>query len=105
MRKISIALSMGVTAGVVDVIPMLIMHLSIYATISAFVHWVVLALIIPFVNWDLRSWVKGMFVAFISILPVMILLVETNPKDLIPMILSSLILGGLIGLFGKKWIA
>lgn len=104
MKKVGVALGLGVVAGIVDVVPMLIMGLSISATLSAFVHWVVLGLIIPFVNWNLRSWVKGVVVALISILPVMLLVVGEHPADLIPMTISSIILGALIGLFGKKWI-
>lgn len=104
MKKIRIALSLGVVAGIIDVIPMLAMGLSMNATVSAFLHWVVLGLIIPYLNWSFRSWVKGMVVALISTLPIMILVVKDNPKDLIPMTISSIILGALIGLFGKKWI-
>lgn len=103
MKKIFIALGLGVAAGLIDIIPMLIMNLSVYATVSAFLHWVVLGLIIPFVNWNLRSWVKGIVIALISILPVMVL-VKMKPEDVIPMTISSIILGALIGLFGKKWI-
>lgn len=104
MKKIRIALGLGTVAGLVDITPMLLMNLSTHAIASAFVHWVVLGLIIPFVNWNLRSWVKGMLIATLAALAVMILVAETNITDIIPMILSSLILGALIGLFGKKWI-
>jgi len=103
MKKIFIALGLGLVAGVIDIIPMVLMHLSVYATVSAFMHWVVLGLIIPFVSWKMRSWVKGIVIALISILPVMVL-VEMKLEDIIPMTISSIILGALIGLFGKKWV-
>ncbi len=30
-----------------------------YANVSAFFHWVVLGLIIPFVAWDISHWLRG----------------------------------------------
>lgn len=104
MKKFSVALSLGFAAGIVDVIPMLIMNIDMNAIVSAFIHWLVLGIVIPFIKWDMRSWVKGMLVAVISALPIMALVYENGPADLVPIAISSLVLGALIGLFGKKWI-
>ena len=46
MDKILIALLIGVVAGLIDVIPMIIQKMEKSANLSAFSHWVVLGLII-----------------------------------------------------------
>ncbi|MBN1119043.1 MAG: hypothetical protein JXA77_17670 [Bacteroidales bacterium] len=104
MKKYLMALLMGAAAGITDVIPMFIMQLNWYANLSAFVHWVVLGLIIPFVSWNMKSWLKGVIIAVISAIPVIILTLEDGSESIGPILLSSVILGALIGLLSNKYI-
>ena len=105
MKKIFIALIIGLIAGIIDVIPMFIMHLNWYANISAFAHWIVLGLIIPFVNWNIRTaWFKGLIIGVISAVPVIIITLEDGYDSVLPILTSSVILGSLIGFLGKKYI-
>ncbi len=59
MNEILIALLIGIVAGIIDIIPMIIQKMNKYANLSAFFHWVVLSLIIPFVAWDISHWLRG----------------------------------------------
>lgn len=102
MKKFSRLLMLGVGAGIFDVAPMIAMHLNIYACLSAFVHWLVLAFMIPAVRWSVKSWLKGIVLALLLALPVMILVAETDIVSIAPMIISSLILGAVIGVLGEK---
>ncbi len=104
MNNISIAIIIGLVAGLIDVIPMIIMKLEKVANISAFVHYFVLGLIIPFVSWDIAPWIKGIIISFISTLPVMIIVFPKDKKAIIPMIIFAIILGAGIGLAGDKFI-
>ena len=104
MNKIFIALIIGIIAGTIDVIPMIIKGIDKYACISAFVQWIVLGLIIPYVNWDIQPWLKGLIIAEISALPIMILVFAKEPKSLIPIMIFSAILGILIGIFGARFV-
>ncbi|PKP05384.1 MAG: hypothetical protein CVU11_00325 [Bacteroidetes bacterium HGW-Bacteroidetes-6] len=104
MNDFLIAVLIGLCAGVIDVIPMIIMKLDRIANISAFTHYFVLGLIIPFVNWDLEPWITGVIVSFLSALPVMIIVFPKDKKAIIPMIVFSLILGAGIGLAGAEFI-
>ena len=83
---------------------MIIMKLDKIANISAFAHYFVLGLIIPFVNWDLSPWITGMIISFLSALPVMILVFPKDKKSLIPMTIFSIVLGAGIGLAGARFI-
>ena len=104
MNNILIAVLIGLAAGLIDVTPMIIMKLERIANISAFTHYFILGLIIPFVSWDIDPWIKGMIISFLSALPVMILVYPKDKKSLIPMTVFSLILGAGIGLAGAKFI-
>jgi hypothetical protein len=70
MNNIVIALIIGISAGLLDVTPMIIQKLDKTANWSAFVHWVVLGLIIPFVHWDIQPWLKGLIIGELATLPV-----------------------------------
>lgn len=104
MNDFLIAIIIGLVAGLIDVIPMIIMKLEKVANISAFVHYFVLGLIIPFVSWGIEPWQKGAIIAFLSALPVMIIVYPKDKKAIIPMIVFSLILGAGIGIAGAKFI-
>ena len=104
MNDLLIAVIIGLVAGLIDVTPMIIMKLDKVANISAFVHYFVLGLIIPFVNWGIDPWLKGIIISFLSALPVMIIVYPKDKKAIIPMIAFSLILGAGIGIAGAKFI-
>jgi hypothetical protein len=104
MENILIALAIGVAAGIVDVTPMIIMKLDKTANWSAFVHWVVLGLIIPFVHWNIDPWLKGLIIGELTTLPVMIIVAKNDKKSLIPMVFFSAILGIGVAIAGSKFI-
>lgn len=94
----------GCIAGLIDVIPMIIQKLDKTANWSAFVHWVALGLIIPFVHWDIEPWLKGLIIGEITTLPVMIIVMAKDKKALIPMAIFSAILGIGVGVVGSIYI-
>ena len=104
MNDILTAIIIGLVAGLIDVTPMIIMKLEKVANISAFVHYFVLGLIIPFVSWDIAPWLKGTIISFLTALPVMIIVYSKDKKAIIPMIVFALILGAGIGLAGARFI-
>jgi hypothetical protein len=104
MNDFLIAIVIGLVAGLIDVIPMLLQKLNKRDTGSAFVHYFALGLIIPFVNWGIAQWLTGIVIAFITSIPIMILVYPKDKKALIPMLVFSLILGAGIGIAGAKFI-
>jgi hypothetical protein len=104
MENLLIAAAIGLVAGIIDVVPMLIQKLDKKSCISAFVHYFVLGFIIPFVHWDLAPWLKGSIVAFLLSVPVMVIVYPVDKKAIIPMIVFALILGALIGVAGASFI-
>jgi hypothetical protein len=102
MKRILIALIIGIVAGIIDVIPMIFQKLDMYSCVSAFIHWIVLGLIIPFVTWPIKPWLKGLLIAELTAIPIMIIVYPQDPISIIPMIVFSAILGAGVGLAGAK---
>jgi hypothetical protein len=105
MEKILIALCIGIVAGLIDVTPMIIQKLDKTACWSAFVHWVVLGLIIPFVHWEIQPWLKGLIIGELSVIPIMIIVFAKDKKALIPMSIFSAILGIGVAVAGSIFIS
>jgi hypothetical protein len=104
MKNIFIAFIIGLSAAIIDVVPMIIQRIDKSACISAFIQWIVLGLIIPYVNWDIQPWIKGLIIAELAALPIMILVFAKEPKSIVPIIIFSAILGAAVGLAGARFI-
>lgn len=104
MNDIFTALIIGIIAGIIDVIPMIIQKLNKYANISAFSHWVVLGLIIPFVHWNVDPWLKGLLIGVLSAIPVIVLVSEKDKKSIIPILMMSALLGIGVAIAGARFI-
>jgi hypothetical protein len=104
MKNIFIALIIGLSAAIIDVVPMIIQRIDKSACISAFIQWIVLGLIIPYVNWDMQPWLKGLLIAELTALPIMVLVFAQEPKSIVPIIIFSAILGSAVGLAGARFI-
>ena len=91
----------GVVAGTIDIIPMVIQKLDKRATISAFLQYFFVSIII--VNIDLPHivwWLQGGLISVALALPI-VPLVASNDKKAVPIILTmAAVLGTLIGVAG-----
>lgn len=103
MSKLFISLAIGILAGIVDVVPMIIQKLDKFACWSAFVHWVIMGIIISYINIPLSPWLKGLLIAVVSALPVIILVSKEEPFSIIPILIMSAILGALVGILTSKF--
>jgi Mn2+/Fe2+ NRAMP family transporter len=105
MNQIVIALLIGIVAGIIDVVPMFFMkNTDKYACASAFIHWVVLGLIIPFVQWEIQPWLKGLIIGVIAAVPVILMIFKSDKKSTIPILLFSAVLGIGVGIAGATFI-
>jgi hypothetical protein len=104
MNGIVVSLLIGVIAGVVDVVPMLLQKLDKLAIVSAFIHWIVLGLIIPHIDLGIAPWLTGMVVAVLTAVPIMVIVYPEDPKAIIPMLVASIVIGTLVGLAGSRFV-
>ena len=101
MDKLLLSAIIGIIAGVIDIIHMVIQKLDKRATISAFLQYFFVSIII--VNIDLPHvvwWLQGGIISVALALPVVVL-VASEDRKAIPIILTmAAILGTLIGVAG-----
>ncbi|MBC8320192.1 MAG: hypothetical protein H8E34_05665 [Bacteroidetes bacterium] len=97
MNKKLIGLILGALAGVIDVIPMIIQNLSWDANISAFTMWVVIGFFIGSVVLKINSFLKGILISLLVLLPSSIIIGWHGPSTLIPIVTTTVVLGGLLG--------
>ena len=102
MNNLLISIVLGAAAGIIDIIPMILQKLDGYAIASAFVQWLILGLVINYLNIGSAGWLRGMLIAVILALPIIILVMKTEPKSVFPILIMSAILGSAVGYAGDK---
>ena len=88
---------LGIIAGIIDVIPMIIMKLTWDANISAFSMWVVISFFLSNSQLKLPSVFKGLLYSFLTLLPSAVIIGWSDPKSLLPIIAMTILLGSLLG--------
>ena len=101
MDRLLLSVLIGLAAGVIDIIPMVLKKLDKRATASAFLQYLFLSIII--VNIDLPHiiwWLEGILISLAFSLPI-VLIVSVNDKKSVPIIMiNAAVLGFLISLAG-----
>jgi len=101
MDKLLLSVIIGLVAGIVDIIPMMVQKLPRYSTVSAFIYYFFISIII--VNIDLPHiawWLEGGFISFALMVPMLIHIGHTDKKPLPVITANSIIIGTLVGVAG-----
>lgn len=101
-KKMKIGIVVGIVAGIVDVIPMVLQNLTWEANLSAFSMWIVVGFLMAVIDLNINSIMKGIMTAFLVLLPSAILIGSQEPVSLIPITIMTTILGGLLGFSIEK---
>ncbi len=104
MHKFIKSILLGMAAGIIDVIPMVLQGLSWQANLSALLHWLGVSIIITYATFPMSGWSSGLLVSMLTGIPIAILATATDPTAWMPILLSSAVLGGLLGLMSEKLI-
>jgi hypothetical protein len=101
MQTLLISILIGIVAGIVDIIPMIIQKLDKRATISAFLQYLFVSIVIVNINLPgIAWWLQGSIISLALALPI-IIIVSENDKKAVPIIASmAVVLGTLIGIAG-----
>jgi len=97
MKKIGLGLLLGLAAGIIDMIPMIIRKISWDANLSALSFWIVVGFVIAISDFRLKGAVKGIVLSIVLLIPVGFLVGWQNPSDLFFMAGASIILGAILG--------
>jgi len=105
-NKAKAGILVGIIFGIIDIIPMILMNMAWDTLLGAFSMCVIGGFVISTSNLKLNNTLKGTLIFFLIALPMMILVVAGSPRELIPMLVTNLIIGSLmgyfIGRFGEK---
>jgi hypothetical protein len=93
MIKALIALGIGIIAGAIDIVPMVKQKMHKAFIQCVFAQWIFIGLIIPYVEWDIQPWIKGLFIAELGMVPIMLLAYGRAKKSPVPIVLFSAVLG------------
>jgi hydrogenase/urease accessory protein HupE len=104
MNRIFAGLLVGVIAGILDIIPMILQKLSWVANLSAFSMWVIIGLLIATNNLKLPAIIKGILLSILVLIPTAIIIGSKEPKSLIPITIMTIILGSITGIAINKLI-
>jgi hypothetical protein len=101
-NNILVGLFLGVVAGMLDIIPMLLQGLTWDANLSAFFLWVASGFLLATSNLRIHPVLKGIFIPFICLLPNAFIIGWNNPFTLLPIAIMTIILGTLLGFAYNK---
>ena len=104
MTDILTALIIGIAAGTIDILPMINQKTPRYSILYIFMQWVVIGLLIPFVDWDIQPWLKGLIIGELGMFPVIILTYSRNRRRIPSIIGFAALLGIGIGILGDIFI-
>ena len=99
MKRILIGIGIGAAAGIIDVIPMILMKLTWDANISAFSMWLVIGFFLSISSLKINKFMEGILFSFLVLLPGAILIGWNDPMSLIPIIIMTTLLGAGSGFF------
>ena len=102
MNKHLRAILLGAVAGIIDVIPMILQDLTWDANLSAFSMWVVIGFFISSVSLKMNGILKGILISILVLLPSAFLIGWSEPFALVPIILITIFLGGVLGFSIQK---
>jgi len=97
MNPIVAGILLGTVAGIFDVIPMIIKKLTWDANISAFTMWIVVGFFIAAIDLNIQPIIEGILIALLILLPCAILIGWKEPKSLLPILVMTILLGGILG--------
>lgn len=101
MNIVLLSVLIGVVAGAIDALPMILKKLPKRAIVSAFLQYLFVSVII--INIDLPNvvwWIEGGLIALMMAIPIVIIIAETDKKSVPIILANAVVLGTLIALAG-----
>lgn len=105
MKTLLISMLIGLAAGVIDILPMLIQKMDKRSIASAFFQYFFVSIVIVNINLPgIEWWLQGGLVSLALAVPVIIIVSEKDKKAVPAIVTMSIILGTLISLAGHYFI-
>ena len=102
-KKILYGLLLGSIAGILDLIPMVIQSLPWDANLSALSMWIIAGFFISTTELRIHPVLKGILISWLCLIPCAFIIAWDEPFSVIPILLMTTFLGGLLG-FGFSYL-
>lgn len=102
-KKALIALIVGLVAGGLDLIPLIMVGAPLLNMVSILAFWIVTSYFIAHIELIKNAALNGLVLATFNMVPLVIVIYTINPKDFLPMLSMAVILGPLVGYFNKRF--
>lgn len=97
MKDAWVVFSVGLVAGLLDLIPLVMVGAPWLNMVAIVVFWLVAVLFMAKTTLFANAWLNGLVVAVLIMLPLVLTVYTVNPKDFLPMLSMAVILGPLAG--------
>ena len=102
MRNALVIIFVGMTAGLLDLIPLVLVKAPLFNMLAIILFWLVAVLFMAKTTLFRNAFLNGLAVAVLIMLPVVLTVYTVNPKDFLPMLSMAVILGPLSGAVVRK---
>jgi hypothetical protein len=103
MSKLLITFAIGLVAGLIDILPMMLRGVDRVQLASVFVHWFVATIFISYVVMPIPPIAKGALIGLLSALPALITYSASAPTRVLPVAAIAVVLGGAIGYLTNRF--
>ena len=97
MRNALVIVMVGLVAGLLDLIPLVMVGAPLFNMVAIMVFWLVTVFFMAKVTLFRNPFLNGLVVAVLIMLPVVMTVYTVNPKDFLPMLSMAIVLGPLAG--------
>lgn len=102
MERFIKSLMLGSAAGIIGGIPMAFQNLNWQTLIAAFLHWLILGVLVFHTKFPTFNWLSGAIIGGLTSLPLLVLVSVQAPSARAYLLIISVVLGCLIGLIRNK---
>ena len=88
-RKILLGLALGVVAGILDAIPMIVQNMTWDAIGGAFTLWLVVGFMMATSALTIPALVKGIMIALLCLIPNLFIIGGHDPASLVPIVIIT----------------
>jgi len=96
-KKIMFGVGLGIIAGLIDLIPMIIQDLPWNANLSAFSMWVIIGFLVSVTELKINEILKSILIAFLVLFPNLFIIGIQNPISIFPIAIMTLLLSSILG--------
>lgn len=102
-KKVIIAIIIGLAAGLIDLIPLVMVRVPLLNMISILLFWIITSYFVAHVTLLKNALLNGLVLSTLNMLPLVAIIYTINPKDFLPMLSMALILGPLVGYLNGRF--